>query len=102
MHRGYLQRIPYSIMFRCRQCGYRIGNFHSWMFAFYRFVFSRYTRCIHCGTDSVSRSSKRDRIDRPVRHPLSVLFQVLGAPLNRCAACRLQYYDWRRPHRDVE
>ena len=32
------------------------------------------------------------------KHPLSWMFRLLGAPLNKCPSCRLQYYDWRPPH----
>jgi hypothetical protein len=43
----------------------------------------------------VRRQRKHDRIDTVSNHPLSRLMQITGAPLNRCFACRVQYYDWR-------
>lgn len=97
IHRGTFRKIAYSALFRCRQCGFRTGKFHSWLSSNYRFMFSRYTRCVRCSTYNVHRGSKRDRIDGVSRHPLSLLQHILGAPLNKCPACRLQYYDWRRP-----
>jgi len=64
----------------------------------FRFVFSRHSRCLKCGkTERVSRLAKRDYIDGFSKSPLSLLQGVMGAPINRCSACRLQYYDWRGP-----
>ena len=60
------------------------------------YLFSPYTHCVRCGTISVTRAAKRDRIDSVSRNILSRIQHLLGAPLNKCAACRLQYYDWRR------
>ncbi len=47
-------------------CGLRVGKFHPWLFSNFRFIFSRYTRCIRCATEHVHRGSKRDRIDSNV------------------------------------
>lgn len=96
-HRRRFQKIAYTAVFRCRKCDYQVGKFHPWLIANYRFLFSRYTRCIRCGTEQVYRASKRDRVDYVSSHPLSMLLHLTGAPLNKCPGCRLQYYDWRRP-----
>lgn len=47
--------------------------------------------------DRIHRVAKRDRVDDLSQHPLSWLLGVSGAPLNKCPACRLQYYDWHPP-----
>ena len=96
IHRGYFRKIVYSALFRCRRCGLRTGEFHSGLSSNFQFVFSRNTRCVRCGTYDVRRGSRRDRIDGVSGHPLSLLQHILAAPLNKCPACRLQYYDWRR------
>jgi hypothetical protein len=59
------------------------------------FLFSRHTVCVRCGTSRVQRLSRRDSVDSTSRHPFSALMRLFGAPLNRCQACRLQFYDWR-------
>jgi hypothetical protein len=61
------------------------------------FCFSRHTHCIQCGSSLVSRLPRRDRIEAMSKHLLSTVFRLLGAPIVHCPACRLQYYDWRRP-----
>jgi hypothetical protein len=97
IHRGLFRKVAYSALFRCRRCGLRTGKFHSWLSSNFQFVFSRHTRCVRCVTYDVRRGSRRDRIDGVSGHPFSLLQHILGAPLNKCPACRLQYYDWRRP-----
>jgi predicted RNA-binding Zn-ribbon protein involved in translation (DUF1610 family) len=82
-HRGPFRKFAYSALFRCRQCGFRTGKFHSWLSSNYRFVFSRYTRCVRCGTCNVRRGSRRDRIDGVSGHPFSLLQHILGAPLKQ-------------------
>lgn len=62
-----------------------------------RFLLARHTHCIQCGTAKVRRLSRRDRIDRMSRHPLSLVFRLTGAPIVYCGGCRLQYRDWRMP-----
>jgi hypothetical protein len=102
VHRNYLQRIAYRIRFRCRQCGFQYGKVHIRLLVLYRFISSRYSRCIRCGTDSVYRSAKRDLVDGPSDSPFNKLCQMMRVPLNKCPACRLQYYDWRLPHPDQD
>jgi hypothetical protein len=62
------------------------------------FVFTRYSRCIQCGSFKVRRLAGRDRIDSISTHPLSVLLSVTMAPFYHCNPCRLQYRDWRPVH----
>jgi hypothetical protein len=98
-HRTSVQKLLYSDTFRCTKCGRRLNQFRTLRSAMVTFAFSRHTHCIRCGTPHVHRLSKRDRIDSVSRHPLSLLFALIGAPLNKCSDCRLQYRDWRRPDR---
>jgi hypothetical protein len=95
--RTLLQKTIYSDAFECRKCGLRRRVVHRVLRVNARFLFSRYTHCIRCGTPRVHRTSKQDRIDSVSYHVVSLVQRLLGAPVNRCVACRLQYYDWRQP-----
>ena len=100
-HRTALEKLVYSGVFSCDKCKARVGWYHPVVLTQLvrlRFVFSLRTRCLKCGkTERVSRLAKRDYIDGVSKSPLSWLQRLMGAPINRCSACRLQYYDWRRP-----
>ena len=61
-------------------------------------LFSRCSHCIRCGSSRVHRLTKRDRVDAMSRHVFSLIQLLTFAPLNKCVACRLQYYDWRPPN----
>jgi uncharacterized protein with PIN domain len=99
-HRNRLQKIVYSHVFVCPRCGTQVTQRHL------RFggepLFSRYTRCSRCGTFQVKVVPKRDYIDPVSKSLFSRLQWFLRAPLHKCNACRLQYYDWRplRPESD--
>ena len=99
-HRSPVQKLVYTDLFRCTNCGYRVSWLRPIWRPRFRFIFSRYTHCIECGTDVVHRLTKRDRVDSVSRSFMSRILHLSGAPLNRCVACRLQYYDWR-PTRPV-
>lgn len=98
VRRTRLQRVVYADMYLCTKCGYRVGHFRTPLQANLEYVFSRHTRCIRCATDHVHRQPHRDRIDRLSNHPLSWLWRLTLAPLNKCDTCRLQYFDWRPVH----
>ena len=95
IHRSPVQKLVYSDIYRCHQCGFRTGRFRPSIGIKLAFIFSRYTRCVRCGTYAVERVSRRDRIDSVAKTPLSLIQRLLFAPLNKCYSCRLQYYDWR-------
>jgi hypothetical protein len=92
VERLYLARIE-----ACRRCGARVRTFRVPMANAVRFLASRHTHCIQCGTAKVRRLPARDHIDAMSKHPLSLLFQLTLAPIVHCGACRLQYHDWRLP-----
>jgi hypothetical protein len=96
-HRRAVQKLLYADVLRCMKCGYRLNRLHQVLHLNLAFLFSRDTRCIKCGTTNVRRMTKRDRIDTVSRNLASQLLHLSGAPLNKCVACRLQYYDWRPP-----
>jgi len=96
-HRTVFQKLLYSGAFVCPRCGLRTRRFRPRLRVTSIFVFSRYTHCINCGSARVHRLAKRDRVDTMSHHPLSVIQHLTFAPLNKCPACRLQYFDWRRP-----
>lgn len=94
VHRHYYERLGCAAAYACRKCNFRVRRFYRWWYSF-RFVFSLRSRCVRCGTSQVQRVNDRDRIDSVSKHPLSLLQQILGAPLNKCSFCRLRYYDLR-------
>ncbi len=94
-HRRPLEKLIYSDTFRCPKCDRRVRRLHQPVDATLTFFFSRYTHCIRCGAPGVYRMAKRDRVDSVSKKLASQLFHLTGAPLNKCPACRLQYYDWR-------
>jgi uncharacterized protein with PIN domain len=96
-HRTAFQRTLYSDAFVCRECGYRTARLRPFIRVNATFLFSRHTHCIRCGTARVHRLSKRDRVDSISKHLFSLLQHLTFAPINKCIACRLQYYDWRPP-----
>jgi hypothetical protein len=96
-HRTPLQKLVYSDVLRCGKCHYHIGRRHRFIHSTTTFLFSRHTHCIKCGSAYVRRGSRRDHVDTVSNHPLSQVLWLLGAPVNKCFSCRLQYYDWRPP-----
>ena len=95
VHRKTLERVIYASAYECPKCRYRFRRFHRWWFSTYRYLFSRYTVCLRCGTSRVHRITKRDHLDHVSKHPFSVIQQILGAPKNKCPYCRLQFHDMR-------
>jgi hypothetical protein len=59
-----------------------------------RFLFSRHSRCIRCGSEAVQRLKKRDKVDGFSQNPLALMQVLIGAPVNRCSPCWLQFFDW--------
>ena len=92
-----MQRLWIAELFRCPKCGYQARRVHRFLRLNTSFLFSRYSHCPRCGSGDVHRSSKRDHIDSFSKNVLTVLQGVFDAPINKCPACRLQFYDWRRP-----
>jgi DNA-directed RNA polymerase subunit RPC12/RpoP len=97
VHRTPFEKIVWSDMFECAECGHRAGTYYNALYANSRFLFSRYSRCIRCGSEAVQRLAKRDKVDGFSQHPLALIQAVVGAPVNRCSPCRLQFFDWRKP-----
>ena len=56
---------------------------------------SHQSACPQCLRLDVHPVTTPDRIDSISTHPLSRLQRWTGAPLTKCKACRLQFYDWR-------
>ena len=103
-HRTRLQRVLYSVAFECPRCHIGLGWHHAFLarqLVRWRFVFSRHSRCIRCAAYTVYQIDRRDHVDAVSREPLALVQRLLGAPIKKCPACRLQYYDWR-PVRTVE
>jgi len=84
-------------MYQCSGCKRHEGSYHRSIYTHCRFILSRHSRCIRCGSEAVQRLKKRDQVDGFSQHPLALLQVLIGAPINRCSPCRLQYFDWRKP-----
>ena len=95
VHRTALERVLYADAYECRPCGRRTRRLHPGISVRYNFFMSTHARCVNCGTAKVQRVAKRDYLDGLTGHPVSQLQRLTFAPLNRCATCRLQFYDWR-------
>ena len=98
IRRTRLQRFVYSRVYFCKRCRISIGRYYRFLHRQLincQFLFSLKSRCVRCGSRNVQPTKKRDYID-PVSKDLLGSFQRLfGAPLKKCPACRLQFYDWR-------
>jgi hypothetical protein len=101
IHRASIQKLIYSECFKCLECKLNLArqrlllqHFHSSL----SFIFSRHSRCPQCRSTAVHRLPKRDHIDSLASNPLGLVQALVRAPLNKCPPCRLQFYDWRRPH----
>ena len=98
--RSPVQRIVYSAAYVCPGCGYRLSLYHRILGTLfinnYRFIFSRYSHCITCGSGSVGRSNYADFL---AKHPLGWIQRLIGAPMLECSSCGGGYFDWRSPRR---
>jgi hypothetical protein len=94
------QRMVYSVAYVCPRCGYRLSLYHRIIGTLfinnYRFIFSRYSHCITCGSGSVARSNYADSL---AKHPLGWIQRLIGAPMLECSSCGGGYFDWRSPQR---
>lgn len=97
VHRRFHERILYSDMYVCKGCARRVGYLYRPLYANFGFVFSLHSRCVQCGSAAVQRLKKRDKVDSFATNPLAWVQLPLGAPVNRCGACRVQFFDWRKP-----
>jgi hypothetical protein len=78
------------VVFKCRSCETRVGakrNFFDY--------FGGHAKCPGCGTEDLKKRNKPDKIDKLIKHPVSVLQSVTGGYLYHCAFCRIQFYDLR-------
>ncbi len=97
VHRTVLEKCLWSDKYECPGCKRREGSYHRYLYAHWRFLSSRHSRCIRCGSEAVDRLKKRDKVDSFSQHPLALVQVFIGAPVNRCSPCRLQFFDWRKP-----
>ena len=70
----------WSDMYECAGCRRRTGVYHRSLHAYTRFLFSRYCRCISCGSEAVPRLKKRDRVDCFSQNPLALMQALTGRP----------------------
>ena len=101
--RTWLQRIIYAEVYICTSCNARMGLYRpsvsSTIINSYRFIFSRYSHCISCGSEAVERNN---RVYFLSKNPLGWIQGLVGAPVMECSPCGRQYFDWRAPaHRSI-
>ena len=94
-HRSTFEKVFFADTYRCRKCDRRTRRLYHAVAIRLRFLLSPHTRCISCGTTDVRLLRKKDRVDTLSRSLLSRCMGRTGGSLHSCAACRLQYYDWR-------
>jgi hypothetical protein len=94
-----IEKLIYSEVYICLACGARMALYRPFLSATivnnYRFIFSRYSRCLSCGSEAVARNN---RVYFLSKNPLGWIQWLAGAPLWECSPCGRQYFDWRAPH----
>jgi len=94
--RTWVQRIIYSEVYLCVACGARLRVYHRFISVavvnHIRFIFSRYSQCISCGSTVVARNDSAYCLSK---NPLGGVQWRVGAPLIECSPCGRQYFDWR-------
>jgi hypothetical protein len=102
VHRALFQKAVYADRFRCPRCKARSARFQPYLadlVSTVRFIFSARSRCPRCESYDVYRLNRRDRIDSFSSSPIALFQFLLGAPVNKCPACRMHFYDWREPRK---
>jgi hypothetical protein len=97
VHRTIFEKWLFAEMYKCSGCHRKTGSYHRYIYTHWRFLSSRHSRCIRCGSEAIDRLKKRDKVDDFSQNPLALIQALVGAPVNRCSPCRLQYFDWRKP-----
>ena len=101
--RKWFQRIVYSEAYLCTTCGAFLGIHHRYLSFLlvnnFRFVFSRYSHCVSCGSSAIERGG---RLYFASKNPLAWIQLLAAAPLRECSPCGRQFFDWRpaRPLRE--
>jgi hypothetical protein len=94
--RNWFQRTVYSEVYHCTACSARLGVHRRYLSVLvvnnFRFIFSRYTQCVSCGSGAVDPGS---HIYFLSKNPLGWIQLLAAAPLRECSPCRRQYFDWR-------
>jgi hypothetical protein len=95
VHRRGLEKLFFPDAFRCQECKRRTRRFSLRWSPTLRFLFSRYSVCVRCGTRRVKSVHRRDPIEDLSKHPFSLVQAIFLAPRKHCSYCRLQYFDVR-------
>ena len=90
-----IERVIFRSAYRCQRCKRRFRYVNAWWLSTWRFIFSRYSVCVKCGTRHVHHLYKRDPILDLSKNPLSLIQVLFFARRKQCPYCRLQYYDLR-------
>jgi hypothetical protein len=94
-HRKAVEKLVYLDCFYCKQCGLKTFRWRPELRIDRWFIASSHARCPRCSRSEVRRGTRHDRIESTSKHLLSRMQRWLFAPLTKCAACRLQFYDVR-------
>lgn len=90
-HRKLWEKLIYDLVFKCRACGLRVGEkYHFFL------NFGPDARCPRCGTTQLDKRNTRDKIDKLIKTPTSMVHALLGGYLYHCVFCRIQFYDVRK------
>jgi hypothetical protein len=91
------ERLICSAAYLCQKCRTRVRerSLPYWWTSTWRFILSRHTVCIRCGTVQVHKVRKRDPLNQFSKHPLSLIQAIFFVPRKECPFCRLQYLDVR-------
>lgn len=88
------QRLWLRAIYKCGRCGQREAIY--WLDL--SDIFTLTACCPRCGNTRLKRYSRLDHIEGLYTAPHSHWQRFLGAPLYYCFPCRLQFYDFRKPH----
>jgi hypothetical protein len=91
VHRTFREKFTCIAVYHCRQCGTRHERQRPFMF-----YFAERTRCPLCGTERLSRLSRRDGIDPMHWNLFLPLRRICDVRLYHCRFCRIQFYDTLR------
>ena len=93
---GFPQMVSKDCLLRSVHRGAFLGIHHRYISTLvvnnFRFIFSRYSHCVSCGSGAVDRGG---RLYFPSKNPLGWIQLLAAAPLRECSPCGRQFFDWR-------
>lgn len=97
VHRTFLERFSYMAIYECQKC-----EREEYVPRRFLYHLGPSCRCPVCGSNRVSKLKSPDRIDRFHGGFLNLLERIASrGQLFHCRWCRLQFYDRRRLHSEI-